>query len=91
MFALNVQQHNSQRHKSNTGLLDQNKEGEAAQLASALQHTIKSGLQRWMGDLINIQSLEVSRDGSKLQVVIRYTILRTSESHEDTLVMGGLS
>ena len=37
MFALNVQRHNSQRHKSNTGLLDQDKEGEAAQLASALQ------------------------------------------------------
>lgn len=61
------------------------------ELASALQHTIKSGLQRWMGDLIDIKSLEVSRNESTIQVVIRYTILRTSESHEDTLVMGGLS
>jgi phage baseplate assembly protein W len=61
------------------------------ELAAALQHTIQSGLQRWMGDLIEVQSLEVSRDESALRVLVKYVIRRSGELRQDSFVQGGLS
>jgi phage baseplate assembly protein W len=49
------------------------------ELATALQHTIQSGLQRWLGDLIEVRALEVSSEESILRVVVRYLVRRSGE------------
>src|SRR4051812_14901301 len=46
-------------------------------LAAALQFTIQSGLQRWLGDLIDVQQLEVRAEDARLNVVVKYVVRRT--------------
>lgn len=49
------------------------------ELAATLQFTIQAGLQRWLGDVIEIQALEVTSEDAKLQVDLRYLVRRTQE------------
>jgi phage baseplate assembly protein W len=49
------------------------------ELAAALQHTIQAGLQRWLGELIEVQQLEVRSEESKLHVEIQYVVLLTGD------------
>jgi uncharacterized protein len=60
-----------------SGLLARIFELNSQELATALQFTIQSGLQRWLGDLIEVRQLEVtSRDGT-LTVDVAYQLRRT--------------
>jgi phage baseplate assembly protein W len=49
------------------------------ELASALQFTIQAGLQRWLGDLIEVRTLEVIADDACLFVNVTYVVRRTGE------------
>ena len=49
------------------------------ELAGALKHTIQAGLQRWLGDLIEVRELEVTALDAVLRVELRYTVRRTGE------------
>jgi len=49
------------------------------ELAAALQFTLQAALQRWLGDLIELQALEVTSDDSKLSISIQYIVRRTNE------------
>lgn len=61
------------------------------ELASALQFTIQAGLQRWLGDLIEVQSLEVTSEEATLHVLIQYVVRRTGERRTETFVRSGVS
>ena len=50
------------------------------ELAAALQYTLQAALQQWLGDLIELQALEVESDDSRLTVVVQYIVRRTQES-----------
>jgi phage baseplate assembly protein W len=52
------------------------------ELSVALQFTVKAALQRWLGDLIVVQELDVSAEDSTLTLNIQYTIRRTNQSDE---------
>lgn len=45
-------------------------------LAAATQVAIQGALQQWLGELIEAQSVEVSRDESTLHIEIRYLTRR---------------
>lgn len=49
------------------------------ELAAALQFTVQAGLQRWLGDVIEIQALDVISDDAKLQVNLQYQVRRSQE------------
>jgi uncharacterized protein len=49
-------------------------------LAAATQLTVQSSLQQWLGDLIEVQSVEVLSENSTLRVQVQYVIRRTRES-----------
>jgi phage baseplate assembly protein W len=49
------------------------------ELAATLQVTIQAGLQRWLGDLIEVQKLEVTSEDSSLRVEVVYLIRRTQQ------------
>ena len=51
------------------------------ELASTLQFTMQAGLTRWLGDLIDLQMLDVQSDDSKLYITIQYIVRRTNEAH----------
>jgi phage baseplate assembly protein W len=50
------------------------------ELAAALQYTLQAALQQWLGDLIELQSLEVESEESKLTVAVQYVVRRTNET-----------
>lgn len=50
------------------------------ELAAALQYTLQAALQQWLGDLIELQSLEVASFDSTLTVSVQYLVRRTNES-----------
>ena len=49
------------------------------ELAATLQFTMQAGLQQWLGDLIDVQQLEVTADGAILRVNLSYAIRRTKD------------
>jgi phage baseplate assembly protein W len=49
------------------------------ELAATLQVTIQAGLQRWLGDLIVVDKLEVTSEYAVLRVEIAYLVRRTQE------------
>jgi hypothetical protein len=54
------------------------------ELAAAVQMTVQAGLQRWLGDLIDVTAVEVSSEESTLRVGVSYRIRRTQESRVAT-------
>jgi phage baseplate assembly protein W len=58
------------------------------ELAAALQFTIQAGLQRWLGDVILVQRLQVISEYATLRVIVEYVVRRTGEARQDTFVKG---
>lgn len=56
------------------------------ELAAALQFTMQAALQQWLGDVIQVQQLEVLSEDSTLQVTLEYAIVRTGEQRTATFV-----
>jgi uncharacterized protein len=48
-------------------------------LAAATSLTVQGALQHWLGDLIQIESVEVQSTDGSLNVLVQYTIRRTQE------------
>ncbi len=62
-----------------SGLLQMVFAPNSPELAAALQFTIQAGLQRWLGDLIEVQALEVRSEDATLRVALQYLVRRTGE------------
>jgi uncharacterized protein len=67
-----------------SGLLQMVFAPNSPELAAALQHTIQAGLQRWLGDLIEIHQLEVTSVESTLRVELHYIVRRTNDVRRET-------
>jgi phage baseplate assembly protein W len=50
------------------------------ELAATVQFTVQAGLQRWLGDVIEVQGLEVASSDATLSVDLKYMIRRTQET-----------
>ena len=59
------------------------------ELAAALQFTVQAALQQWLGDVIQVQALDVTSEDSSLRVELKYIILRNGEQRTETFVRGG--
>jgi phage baseplate assembly protein W len=73
-----------------SGLLQMVFAPNSPELAAALQFTMQAALQRYLGDLIDLQSLEVSVQDSTLNVVIKYLVRRTQECQTETFTRQGV-
>lgn len=58
------------------------------ELATALQFTMKASLQRWLGDVIDVQALEVESQDAILRIVVQYGIRLTGEQRTETFERG---
>jgi phage baseplate assembly protein W len=58
------------------------------ELAAALQFTVQAGLQRWLGDVIDVQRLAVTSHDSRLRVDLEYAVRRTGESRTEVFERG---
>ena len=48
-------------------------------LAAAQQQAIQAGLQQWLSDVIQVQSVTVTAEESTLQVTVTYTVIRSQQ------------
>jgi phage baseplate assembly protein W len=72
------------RPELGSGLLEMVFEPGGPELASALQFTLQAGLQRWLGDLIEVRGLEVTSEEAALRVSLSYLVRRTQETRTAT-------
>ena len=69
-----------------SGLLQMVFAPNSPELAAALQYTTQAALQRYLGDLIDLQSLEVTAQESTLGVVVKYVVKRTGDARTENFV-----
>ena len=74
-----------------SGLLGMVFEPNSPELAAALKFTIQAGLQRWLGDLIEVRALEVTSEDASLRVLVQYVVRRTGEQRQGTFHRSGVS
>ncbi len=74
------------RPEFGSGLLQMIFAPNSPELASTLQFTVQAGLQQWLGDLIEVQALDVVSDDASLRVDISYKIRRTQETRTTSFV-----
>jgi phage baseplate assembly protein W len=72
-----------------SGLLQMVFAPNSPELAATLQFTVKAALSRWLGDLIDVQSLEVAAQDSTLQVSLSYLVKKTGDVKSQTFIQGG--
>jgi phage baseplate assembly protein W len=69
-----------------SGLLQMVFAPNSTELASALQFAAQAALQRYLGDVIDLQQVQVTADDATLTVVVKYIVRQTQEGRTDTLV-----
>lgn len=61
------------------------------ELATATQFMVQGALQQWLGDLIQVEKVEVESHDAELRVLIQYVIRRTQERQVAEFKRGGAS
>jgi uncharacterized protein len=69
-----------------SGLLQMVFAPNSPELAATLQYTTQAALQRFMGDLIDLEALEVTAEDSTLRVVVKYIVKRTGDVQTENFV-----
>ncbi|MEH2372463.1 GPW/gp25 family protein [Nostoc sp.] len=54
------------------------------ELATAMQITIQASIERWLSDLIDLQTLEVTSVDASLYIVVEYFVRSTGEAQTAT-------
>ena len=62
-----------------SGLLSHVFAPNSPELAAALQFTTRAAIQQWLGDVLEVQTLDVTADGATLRINIRYVLRSTGE------------
>jgi len=74
-----------------SGLMQATFAPNSPEMATAMEFNTRACLQRWLGDLIDIQTLRFSADDSTLNVVLTYSIKATGQRVQNQLFeLGGL-
>lgn len=71
-----------------SGLLQMVFAPNSVELGSALQFTTQAALQRYLGDLIDLQQLEVRAVDAVLSVTVKYIVRRSQQTSTQTFVHG---
>ncbi len=58
-------------------------------LAMAQQKLIQAGLQQWLSDLIQVQSVTVQAEEATLTITVQYTVILTQRKQAAQFVVGG--
>jgi uncharacterized protein len=70
-----------------SGLLELVFAPNSPELAAALQFSLQAAIQQWLGDVIQVESLEVQAEDATLRIALEYVVRRTGEVR--TTVIGG--
>jgi uncharacterized protein len=61
----------------------------SGELAAATQFLVQSSLQGWLGDLIEVEAVEVESEEATLRVTVQYLIRRSQERQVAEFSRGG--
>jgi phage baseplate assembly protein W len=70
------------------GLLRQVFEPNNVELAAAVQYTVMAAIQRWLGDVIEPQAVEVVAEDAVLAVTVRFAVRSTGERRQEIFRAG---
>ena len=59
------------------------------ELAAATQFLVQGALQQWLGELIQVDSVQVESEDASLRVVVQYTVRRTQQQQVAQFASGG--
>ncbi|MEV1065956.1 GPW/gp25 family protein [Streptomyces sp. NPDC050263] len=71
-------------------LLDMVFAGNSPELAATLEMTAQAALQRWLGDVLALESVTVASEETTLRVRVAYALTATGERHAVTVTGGGI-
>ena len=57
-------------------------------LAGAVQMSVHGALQQWLGDLIQVDAVQVESEESTIRVLVQYTVLRTQQKKAELFTRG---
>jgi phage baseplate assembly protein W len=60
------------------------------ELAATTQFLVQGALQQWLGDVIQVDGVQVESGDSTLRVVVQYTVRRTQEQQVAQFTRGGV-
>ena len=61
----------------------------SVELAATTQMLLQSALQRWLGDLVEVERVEVAADDAVLRIEVAYVVRRTGARRVDSFAHGG--
>jgi len=61
------------------------------ELATATQFLVQGALQRWLGDLIQVEAVQVESEESTLQITVQYVIRRNQQRQVAQFTREGLT
>ena len=64
-----------------SGLMQLAFEPNSNELAATVQFLVQGALRQWLGDIIEVNGIQVENEDSSLNVLVRYTIRRTQQSY----------
>ena len=67
-----------------SGLLQMVFAPNSQELAATLQFTMQAGLQRWLGDVVEVLKLDVQSEDAAVQAEVIYRVRRTQEVRSET-------
>ena len=59
------------------------------ELAAATQFLVQGSLQQWLGDLIEVNEVDVQNEDSTLRITVQYLIRRTQQQQTAQFTRGG--
>jgi hypothetical protein len=60
--------------------------GASPEIATAVEFMVKGALQRWLGDVLQVERLDVAVEESTLRLDVAYRLLATDERRTTSLV-----
>jgi phage baseplate assembly protein W len=64
-------------------------EPNSPEIAAVVQMTVQASLQQWLGDIIRVDSLDVTASGAMLTIALQYVVLATGSAQQATFTQGG--
>ena len=59
------------------------------ELAAATQFLVQGSLQQWLGDLIEVNEVDVQNEDSTLRITVQYLLRRTQQQQTAQFTRGG--
>jgi hypothetical protein len=60
--------------------------GNSPEVASATEYLVQGALQRFLGDRVQVEAVQVSSNEERLEITVKYRVLRTQEARVEQFV-----